>query len=43
MDHQHLHQELYYVLKMEDRYCTDAGELIKSNIQEDDHKHTTSI
>ena len=35
MDNQHLYHELYDVLRMEDRYCTDAGELIKSNIQED--------
>ena len=35
MDHQHFYHELYVVLRIEDRYCTDAGELIKSNIQED--------
>lgn len=35
MDNQHLYHVLYDVLRMEDRYCTDAGELIKSNIQED--------
>lgn len=35
MDNQHLYHELYDMLRMEDRYCTDAGELIKSNIQED--------
>ena len=35
MDNQHLYHELYDVLRMEDRYCTYAGELIKSNIQED--------
>ena len=35
MDNQHLYHELYDVLRMEDRYCTDAGELIKRNIQED--------
>lgn len=35
MDNQHLYHELYDVLRMKDSYCTDAGELIKSNIQED--------
>lgn len=33
MDNLHLYHELYAVLRMEDRFCTDAGELIKSNIE----------
>lgn len=33
MDNLHLYNELYQVLRMEDRFCTDAGELIKSNIE----------
>lgn len=33
MDNLHLYNELYKVLRMEDRFCTDAGELIKSNIE----------
>ena len=43
MDNQHLYHELYDVLRMEDRYCTDAGELIKSNIQEDALNLTPSL
>lgn len=35
MDNQHLYHELYSTLRMEDRYCADAGELIKSSIHED--------
>ncbi len=33
MDNLHLYNELYKVLRMEDHFCTDAGELIKSNIE----------
>lgn len=33
MDNLHLYNELYKVLRMEDRFCTDTGELIKSNIE----------
>ena len=33
MDNLHLYDELYKVLRMEDHFCTDAGELIKSNIE----------
>ena len=33
MDNLHLYNELYKVLRMEDRFCTDAGELIKGNIE----------
>ena len=33
MDNLHLYNELYKVLRMEDNFCTDAGELIKSNIE----------
>ena len=43
MDNQHLYLELYKVLRMEDRYCTDTGELIKSNIQQDALNLTPSL
>lgn len=33
MDNLHLYNELYKVLRMENHFCTDAGELIKSNIE----------
>lgn len=33
MDNLHLYNELYKVLRMKDYFCTDAGELIKSNIE----------
>ena len=33
MDNLHLYNELYKVLRKEDCFCTDAGELIKSNIE----------
>ena len=33
MDNLHLYNELYTVLRMNEHFCTDAGELIKSNIE----------
>lgn len=33
MNNLHLYNELYKVLREEDHFCTDAGELIKSNIE----------
>lgn len=33
MNNLHLYNELYKVLRMEDRFCTDAGELIRNNIE----------
>lgn len=33
MNNLHLYNELYKALRMEDHFCTDAGELIKGNIE----------
>lgn len=33
MDNLHLYNELYKALRMNNHFCTDAGELIKSNIE----------
>lgn len=33
MDNLHLYNELYKALRMENHFCTDAGELVKSNIE----------
>ena len=35
MDNLHLYHELERALRMEDRYCTDTGELLKNNIVQD--------